>query len=616
MQNEVDTLKARASYRRWAPTVLMLLVVIVYGQTVFYPAITFDDPLYTWQEPHIGGGLSVDGIAWAFSDEASESHANWIPLTFLSLMLDADVYGDWAGGYHLTNLLLHAANSVLLYFTLVSLSRASAKSFVVAAIFAVHPLHVESVAWISERKDVLSTLFGLSALLSYSRWMQLRRARFYWRALLLFVFSLMSKQTLVTFPCLLLLLDLCPLNRNKGVDDSVQSPDRQTPLRLIAEKLPFLLLTIAFSIGVYLAQGIAKTDALGLPYRLANAAIAGTLYVWRTVWPTGLSIFYPHPLQDVSVALSVGCGLFLIAVSAAAFWKRKQVPSFFTGWFWFFGTLVPMIGIVQVGEQQMADRYMYFPQIGLSIVFVWSAATVLSKRLERRHLQLVTGLIIALMTVLGARQTHFWQDSETLYSHAVRSTRGNYKAHQLLGSLFYKQDDIDRAIEEYEQATLYRPTDPDILAALGAALARKGRIDEAHNILITAIRIAPEHPAVRVNMGVLLDMIGRQDEAIEEFQRALESAPRTGIAHRELGRVLGVRGETARALSHLRKATAYSPNDAESWCHLGIVLTDASRFDEAGECFSQALRLKPDLEPARMGVEFVREQIQKPPAAP
>lgn len=606
-----------------------MLVAIVFAQTVFFPAITFDDPDYTWQDPHIGGGITADGISWAFSRETSDSHSNWIPLTFISLMLDAEFYGDWAGGYHLTNLLLHAANTVLLYFCLASLTRDLAKSFVVAAIFAVHPLHVESVAWITERKDVLSTMFGLSALFAYSTWMCSRRRKFYYLTLFLFLLSLLSKQTLVTFPFLLLLLDLRPIcsfsyaettessklpvqprdnsdDDSQNSDDDRQSVERLSPQRLALEKLPLLLLAVAFSVGVYLVQDSARTDALELRFRLANAAVASVLYVWRTIWPSSLSIFYPHPLHDVSVGAAIGCSLILVMVSVIATVTCRRRPWLFTGWFWFLGTLVPMIGIVQVGRQQMADRYMYFPQIGLAIVFVWGLAAFLSNRVSRRSLHVGTAVLIAMLTVLCWKQTRLWKDSETLYSHAIQSVDGNYKAHELLGSLYHKAGDTERAIVEYQKANLYEPLDANILAALGSIQAESGRIDEAYNTLVTAIRIAPEHPEARVNLGILLDMTGRQEDAILEFERTLEFAPQSGVAHRELGRIFGNRGDPNRALTHLRQATACSPDDADSWCHLGIVLVEMNRFDEAEDCFSEALRLKPGLEPARIGLEMVR----------
>ena len=503
---------------------LALLPLIVFWQVQEFDFVSYDDQSYTYGNPHVMAGLDGDGVRWAFT---TIDEANWHPLVWLSLMLDTELHGGTPGGFHRTNLALHVANGLLLFVALVAMTGERWKSAFVAALFAIHPLHVESVAWISSRKDLLSTLFGLLALIAYARYAKLRRPRWYVAALLATGCSLLSKQMLVTLPFLLLLLDYWPLGRM----------DRRSPgtvRRLVLEKLPFFALTVAFSVIVYYAQqqGEAMWGEATFPWsvRILNAPVASVLYLAKTLWPAGLSVFYPHPGSAISVLGAAGAAGMLAVVSIVALWQRSRLPFVFVGWFWFLGTLVPVIGLVQVGGQQMADRYTYVPIVGLFVLVAWLLPSLLPP--ARWRDRLLVGIATAAIAALGSAawvQTGTWRNTVTLFEHALAVDPYNAIAHTNLGSLRGQQ----------------------------------GRYEAALGHLQSAVAIDPNNPAAQNNLGLALSMTGRTSEAITRFEKALAIDPTIVSAHMNWGLTLVGSGRAEEALKHFRAALDLEPDNAE-----------------------------------------------------
>lgn len=584
---------------------IVALCLIVYGQTLSFGFVTYDDPAYSYDNEHIRGGLSAEGLRWALSRDTMLTHSNWIPLTFLSLMLDADLYGDWAGGYHLTNLGLHLANSILLYLLLCRMTDCRSRSAVVACIFAVHPLHVESVAWVTERKDVLSTFFGLLAMLGYVRWIQTGRLWNYSFALLSFLLSLLAKQTLVTLPFLLLLLDFWPLGRLGAAAAPTSPPglDWAVLRRRIVEKLPFLALSILFSAAVYRAQQYAMPDAFGLRTRIANAGIAIVMYVWRTVWPVGLSVFYPHPGNGISLPVAGVCWALVILISIICAWQLRRRPWLAVGWFWFLGTLVPMLGLVQVGEQQMADRYMYVPQTGLVLAAVWMIAGLArAHNWPARRLTWLAASFLTALTCAAVLQTRLWRDSEALYMHSLAQTRNNATVEHLMATLLAERGQWRAAEEHYRRAVELDPRNPTLAANHGALLARAGRLDAARRELQRAIELQPNHANARIDLARVEELNGNLDAAVEHIRVARSLNPDSPELDVILARVLMLQGHFAMAEEILRRSVAQHADQALSWTYLGFVLLETDRRDDAAECFETALRIDPGEELARTGL--------------
>ncbi len=454
---------------------LAVLIAAVYWPVVHAGFLNYDDDQYVTANPHVRAGLTVPGVAWAFT---SVYAAYWLPLTWLSLALDYQWFGMNAGGYHIVNVMLHTASTLLLFLVLRRMTGATWRSAWVAAVFGVHPLHVESVAWVTERKDVLSGLFWMLAMGGYVRYVERpTRLRYAvvtgWCAM-----GLMAKPTVVTLPFVLLLLDYWPLGRTRWVPSVVGN---KAPLRfgeLVWEKVPLFALA-AVSCGVttwaqHSGGSISSLERLPLGLRMANAMVSYVWYIEKAVWPTGLAVFYPYRVWSPGVVIVAGA--ILAAVSATVIRRARRDPHLAVGWFWFLGVLVPAIGLVQVGVQSMADRYMYLPLIGLTIMLCWS---VPSRVMERWDLKLITcdaaAALLAVCAALSRVQVEYWKDSETLFRHAVDVTRDNWLAHSNLGVALAQTGEIEEAIAQYEEALRIKP---DLLRAhynLGIALARVGQ---------------------------------------------------------------------------------------------------------------------------------------------
>jgi hypothetical protein len=519
--------------------VLALGTLALYLPVVHHGFITLDDNQYVTSNPVVQAGLTWAGVKWAFTNVIA---SNWFPLTWLSHMLDCQLYGMNAAGHHLTSVFFHIANVLLLFIWLNRTTGALWRSALVAALFAWHPLRVESVAWVAERKDVLSAFFWLLTLLAYTRYAdfskgQRRKAKaFYLLAVFLFACGLMSKPMVVTLPFVLLLADFWPLNRISLADFSIKACRR-----LLIEKIPFLALTVAESCINFTAQKASgatwSTDALPLHIRLANAVVSYLRYLSNTFWPADLAVIYPYPKHwpfwFVLTAVAV-----LLVWSITAVLRARQNPFLFFGWFYFLGTLVPVIGLVQVGPQSMADRYTYLPSIGLLIVIVWGADLLLAAQARRLKIAVLAGTAALVACLLiTTRQLSYWQNDITLFFHAVKVTSDNYVADAYLGGALETAGLPDVALPFYFESVRITPYFPIAQWNLGLALLRKGRADEASDHLGAAARLVPNDPVIRCYHGKALAAAGNFTAASAEFTEALRLNPgyaEAKICHEEI----------------------------------------------------------------------------------
>ena len=612
---------------------IFLAVLGVYLPAIGNGFVNYDDPDYVILNPHVLGGLTWGGLRWAFR---SGYAGNWHPLTWLSHMADCQFYGLIPWGHHLTSVLLHALNAMLLFLVLRQMTGATGRSFMVAALFGLHPLHVESVAWVAERKDVLSTFFLLLTLGAYVKWARPSlpgeaaagsgNRLFYGLALVCFALGLMGKAMLVTLPFVLLLLDYWPLGRtgaNKRLGDK--------PFHLLIEKIPFLALAAADGAVTLAVQGNvgAVSDSGLLPFglRIDNALISYCRYLGGLFYPANLAIYYPYPAAW-PVAEVLGSGALLVGITVFAVTQRRDRPYLPVGWFWYLGTLLPVIGLVQVGSQSMADRYTYIPSIGIFLSVVWGAEA-LTRRWRRQAVALgaIATAILAGCALLTCRQIGYWADSETLFRHALAATENNWLAHNNLGSALLQKGDASgaiaectealrlsprnarahsnladalmqtgrraQAIAEYGEALRLAPNDADIHNNLGNALAGADRLPEAITEYEAALRLNPSLAVAYNNLGNALAGVGRFPAAIAQYERALDLRPDYAGAHENLGDALLQAGKKAEAAAEYRKALSLNPDYFEAHCSLGSLLADAGRTAEAVGQLTAAARLQP-----------------------
>ncbi|MEI7534484.1 MAG: hypothetical protein WCK57_08950 [Verrucomicrobiae bacterium] len=500
---------------------LALGTLALYWPTIHHPFFALDDNLYVTANLQVQAGLTWAGVKWAFTNTAA---SNWHPLTWLSHMLDCQCYGLNPAGHHLTNIFFHLATVLLLFKWLHNATTAVWPSALVAALFAWHPLHVESVAWVAERKDVLSAFFWMLTLLAYSRYVKRQNSTNYLLVLLLFLCGLMAKPMLVTLPFVLLLADFWPLNRL-----TPETFSKKHIARLLLEKIPFLALSLTVSVVNFLAQkgggATWSADILPWPVRLANALVSYVRYISKTFWPVDLAVIYPYerhwPLWFVFVA-----GMLLLAGSALVILRLRQNPFLFFGWFYFIGTLVPTIGLVQVGAQAMADRYLYLPSIGLFIVIVWGANELLKAQPHQKNIATFAGIIgLGACLMLTSRQLAYWQNSVKLFVHTVEVTSDNYTADAYLGSALEAAGLSDAALPFYFESVRITPYFPFAQWNLGMALFRKNRIPEACEHLAAAAKMTPNDPVIQCYYGKALAADGKLTAADAQFFKALQLKP-------------------------------------------------------------------------------------------
>jgi tetratricopeptide (TPR) repeat protein len=505
---------------------LLSLTWLVFGQTLGYDFVNYDDPRYVYQNTRITSGINLANVAWAFTHVHSE---NWHPLTTITHMLDCQLYGLHAGWHHFTNVLLHCLAVVLLFVALERMTSVLWRSAFVAAVFAVHPLHVESVAWIAERKDVLSAVFFMLTLLAYLHYTRAPSIGRYLTVAFVIALGLMSKPMLVTLPFVLLLLDFWPLGRF----EARKSNTGRQLLRLILEKIPLIALSVVSSIVTFLAQrgAIGWTEELPISERISNAFVAYVIYIRQMFWPAGLAVFYPHPENRLPVWEVSLAAIVLVGITLAAFAFRKRVPYLLTGWLWYLGMLVPVIGLVQVGWQGHADRYTYLPQIGLYIAVTWAISDFIrSWGFQRITLGAATVLLVGALSWRAWLQTSYWRDSETLFTHALAVTSNNDVALNNLGIIFLDKGQLDKAISKLEAAIDLRPENAPAHNNLAKALLRKGQVSEAMVHYRKFLELEPANVEARNTLGTALIQQGHVREAIDQWQEALKTQPENGNA--------------------------------------------------------------------------------------
>jgi tetratricopeptide (TPR) repeat protein len=515
---------------------LIAVIVVIYSPVRNYGFLDVDDPQYVSENPHVAGGLTWQGVWWAFT---SIYASYWIPVVWLSHMLDVQLYGLNAGWHHVTNVVVHIANTILLFGLLHHMTRALGRSAFVAALFAVHPLHVESVVWVTERKDVLSTFFWLLTMWAYVSYVREHRRSLYLLTVGFFVLGLMAKPMLVTLPFVLLLIDVWPLRRLTLTGWKL-SPDQQSvALRLIREKIPLFGLAVTLSVVTYLASkltgAVAAIDQIPVSLLIGNALLSYLAYIGQMFWPSGLALFYPYPrtLPAWQVAASA---LVLIGVSTLAIQSIRRRPYFLIGWLWYLGTLLPVIGLIQAGDQSRADRFTYIPLIGLFIIIAWAFPGF-----QRRNLIALAAASLIGACALAARiQVRYWQSKSSIWEHALAVGAESYIAHTSLGIERYEQGKLDEAIMHYRAALRIRPDFAEAHNDLGVALAAKGEINEAIHEFLEGLRAKPGQAASHYNVAVLLARQGNTATAVEHLETALRLDPGYVDARRELDRLSGV----------------------------------------------------------------------------
>lgn len=601
---------------------LAAVTVTVFWQVNSHDFIAYDDPEYVIDNPMVRAGLTPQGIRWAFSTFYA---ANWHPLTWLSHMLDYELFGLSPGRYHLTSLLFHILNSLLLFLVLVKMTKALWRSVTVAALFAVHPLHVESVAWIAERKDVLSTSFWMLTMWAYLRYRENPGRTSYLVTLILYALGLMAKPMLVTLPFALILLDYWPLAR-WGRAGLVHEPGRDGGriASLVWEKAPFALLAALSSTVTLIAQwrggAVSPAEVVPLSLRFGNALVAYLVYLVKMVWPVGLAVFYPHPGRNLPLWPVLCAAVVLGGITLGVLRARQGQPYLLTGWFWYLGTLLPVIGLIQVGEQAMADRYTYIPLIGPFLMISWGVPTLAARwRTPRRLLPVLTTATLSALLCITWGQVQHWRDSLTLFTHTLSVTTNNSRIHNNLANVLAQQGEIEEAIAHYKEALAIQAKYPEAHSNLGAALVSRGSVEEGIGHYREALRLDPNLAEVHNNLGVVLADQGKTAEALSHYLKAIELRPDYAEAHNNLGNVLAEQGRFAEAIARFGKALQLRPFYPQAHNNLGVALAREGRLREAIPHFERALELRPDFTQARRNLAIALQKTAQsgaPPARP
>lgn len=562
---------------------MVLALAWAYYQVLHFDFINYDDDQYVYDNPVVQQGLTLRGIAWAFT---TDTLGNWHPLTWLSYMLDVELFGVTPGAMHAVNVAFHILNTLLLFVLLARLTGKPGRAAFVAALFALHPLHVESVAWIAERKDVLSTFFGLLAIAAYAWYARQPSARRNMLVALLLALGLIAKPMLVTWPFVFLLLDCWPLKRSWSA-------------RLILEKWPHFLLIVASCVVTYLVQargGAVRTfDDAALGLRLQNAVVSYAVYLGKTIWPLRLGVLYPYPDEAYATYLVLGCAALLVLVTLAVLVLARPRPYLPVGWLWYLGTLVPVIGLVRVGGQAYADRYTYIPLIGIFFAATWLVADLLEARPRLRAPVLVAACaMLVTITYLTHVQASHWRDSITLYEHTLRVAPKAGTIHFNLGNALLAAGRAEEAEAHFAAGAELRGDNSEELANLGLAQLNQGRLDEAEATFQRVLTQAPNQVEARINLGVVDLTRERFDEAIEHLEQALEFEPENALAHLNLGIVYTSLERWADAEAEFRRAAHDRADDYTVHYHLGRTLVKLGRVDEAIESLTTAAELNPE----------------------
>jgi tetratricopeptide (TPR) repeat protein len=568
---------------------LVIATAGVYWQVKDFEFIEYDDISYVTENPYVQQGLTRDSFIWAFTATHS---ANWHPLTWLSHMLDIELYGMNPGPHHLTNVLFHIGNTLLLFLLLRRMTGAVWRSGTVAALFALHPLHVESVAWVAERKDVLSTFFWILTLLAYTRYTEKTGIKTYVPVLIWFIMGLLSKPMLVTLPFVLLLLDYWPLGRIGN------SPQFSNLRGLLLEKIPlFIFSAISSIITFFVQQGggaVGSLEVCPLTIRIANALIAYVAYLGKMLYPFNLSYFYPYSFK-IPIWQPIAASFFIVFMFLLAIKFAKQHPYFPLGWLWYMGTLVPVIGLVQVGSQSMADRYTYIPLIGIFILMVWGVTALVSgKAYGKTFLCTITPAVLLVLITTTYFQITYWQNGITLFEHALHAVKDNALNRNNLGVALSNKGKLDEAIGHYSRAVQISPDYADAYKNMGVALSKQGKANKAVGHYLEALRIRPNDTEALNLMGVALEKLGKTDEAAQYYSRSLKADPRNARAHNNIATLMANQGRSDDAFLHLTEALRLDPNYEEAHYNMGNILSAQGKIVQAMGHYSRAIELNPD----------------------
>ncbi|MBF0337650.1 MAG: tetratricopeptide repeat protein [Nitrospirae bacterium] len=605
----IQLLKDKQRLHLCIVAILMLSTLSVYHNIRDNGFVSYDDHKYVTENRDIAGGVSLRSVKWAFT---TTYFSNWHPLTWLSHLLDVQLHGMNPRGHHVTNVIIHTLNVLLLYLFLYRATTMPWQSGFVALLFALHPLGVESVAWVSERKNLLVTLFWLLALLSYLSYVRRPNPWSYVAVILTFALGIMSKPMIVTLPFTLLLLDYWPLGRLK-TDDS--KPAWAIYVRLIVEKLPFFLMTIASSVITVLAQkeggAVVSLNSLSLTTRLLNVFTSYAGYLRKTVWPTDLAAFYPylnHPAWELIVSV-----LLLLTVTVFAVLYRKTAPYILMGWCWFLGTLVPVIQVVQVGVAPMADRYMYVPIIGLFVIVAWGGAELSEKWCSLRSVFIAAAVVVSITFAMYTwRQASYWRDSFTLYEHALNVTQYNYVAHNNYGQALMKAGLLDEAIVHFSEGLKVMPLSEEINYNMWLALSRQGKIQEANRYLLKSASLWFGGDKAALYKHMAIDLLNQKNyrEAVDYFLLSARENNKDAEVFKELGVALSALKKYDQALVSLSKSISLDATRWQPYYHKGLVLKELSRYDEAQAEFKKALALNPDSQQIKIALNNLHNAMK------
>lgn len=581
---------------------LAVLTIAIYADVVRHQFINLDDTLYISENPMVNRGLSWAGIGWAFTTFQA---ANWHPLTWLSHMIDSQVFGVYAGGHIFVNVLIHAANTVLLFLFLLRTTGQRWSSALVAALFALHPLHVESVAWAAERKDTLSTFFGLLSLIAYCRYAETRSKSQYAWSVTALALGLMSKPMLVTWPFVMLLVDFWPLQRKSGYRD------------LIIEKISFFAMATASAVITVVAQthGGAVRNFVDAPVwlRLSNAIVAYAKYFILTFWPHDLAVYYPFSLAGIPLWQIIGAIALLLAITILCLLDAKKRPYLLFGWLWFCGTLVPVIGILQVGGQTMADRYHYIPSIGLFAALVFAMSDFIRRRgVGVQVTGIAAAVVLTALAILTFRQIRLWRDSTTLFRHTLAVTPPNMIIELDYGLVLGQSGQYAEAVAHFAKALQVKSDSFDALINMGIALSQQRRLSEAVPYFQRAANIQPGSAKPHFELGLAYANLKQDSAAVEELQQAVRIEPDNSDARANLGLVLLRLRKVPEATSQLQEAIRLNPDNAEAHNNLGMTLLVTGRARESLFEFETALRLKPELQVAADNIRRAQAQLNSP----
>jgi protein O-mannosyl-transferase len=655
----------------WANLVVCLLLAAVTAIAYFgvshHQFVNYDDNCYVTDNRHVQAGVTWAGLEWAFCRLQGE-HTYWHPLTWVSHMVDCELFGLKPAGHHLVSLFFHMLNTVIVFLVFQRMTKAFWRCAVLAALFALHPLQVDSVAWVAERKNLLSACFWLLTIWAYVRYAEVqngasasslqppatgnthRAARYYLLSVFFFALGLMCKPVLVTLPFVLLLLDYWPLQRLRPASLKTTAP---ALVRLVWEKAPLFLLAGVSSLITIAAHrnlgALGDVSQAPLSLRAANACVSYVRYIGKTIFPAKLAVLYPYPTAWPGWEVAL-CGLLLIAISGLALRMVRSRPYLFVGWCWFLGVLVPFIGLIQAGEQAMADRYMYVPIIGLLLLVVWGLDALLDCWPRKpRWLAGAATVVLGGCLVCTVIQLRHWQDSEKLFRHAIEVTSGNYNAYDGLGSALDASGRGEEALACYAESVRLQPRYPEGQYNLGTALLKRGRLDEAVQHLAAAVknnpafahayinlgkalieqgkpdeaavhlakavRLTSVDPEAQYNLGTVLVMQAKADEAIACFSEALRLNPNYGDAHLNLGVTLMRQGKPDQGAAHLAAAVKLKPDDPQVHYNLGLALLELNRPREAADRFAEALRLNPDAPGPHYHLALALERQDQPQEA-